>query len=88
MEEESALYGCVGDKCNITIELYKGGTGKNSFNNETRTIEPGGSTLTWEIVDDVINVTDSFNNDTIGFIYKSENDTLVTVDGKQTHIRK
>lgn len=87
---EHSLGGDAGDDFNNTIELYKGGTGRISWNNETTGENHGDISLKWEIADDIINIDyeDNFGNNTLGLEYNKEKEALVSVDGKNTFKRK
>lgn len=62
------------------IELYEGGTGKYIINVDMKGFEHT-SSITWEIKDNILNI--SHFGSTTG--YKLENETITTVDGKQSY---
>lgn len=72
---------CIGtwkntNKDNDTITIYQGGTGQ--FGKGT-----GGYSLTWEIKDNILNIT--YSGFTEGF--DIEKDKMVSVNGKDTYIK-
>ena len=79
----------AGDRCVQTIEFYKGGTGKISWNNITSNVNSGTYSVTWEINDDVVNLTYTTKITTVinGYEYNCETDTLTSVDGSKTFDR-
>ena len=83
LKESATLVGQAGDNYSKTIELYKGGTGRVYWKNETSGKDSSNVSLTWEIVDDVVNITYSIadSESAEGFEYNIEADTLTKVDG-------
>lgn len=58
-----------------SIELYEGGTGKT-----------GGTPLTWEIKENILNITENYYNFGTGTkSYKIENKTMTSVDGEKVY---
>ena len=80
----------VGDVYTNTIELYKGGTGKIYWKNETRNEDGSNTSLSWETQDDVININYSLagSDRFVGYIYNAENDTITSADNKYTFYRQ
>ncbi len=66
-----------------TMELYKGGTGKG-FNTKS----DSHYTISWEIKDDILNITikGAIRDDTTGYIVKGG--ILTSVDGEHTYYKK
>lgn len=82
--------GQKGDVYREVIEIYKGGTGKYSAHNDSDSNVPAaGQSLTWEITDDVLNVTygSGIFSSVEGFVYDATDDTLTTVDNTETYAR-
>lgn len=79
----------AGDTYSQTIELYKGGTGKIYWYNETRNHEGNDYSLTWEIEDGVVNITYGIFgfNSYEGLEYDFETDTLTMIDGSKVFDR-
>ena len=89
LTEASVYYENVGDKCVQTIELYKGGTGRIYWYNETADHEGSNVPLTWEIKDDIVNIT--YDIGVVcnkGYEYDYETDKLKTVDGSRVFERQ
>ena len=89
LTEDSPPVNKAGDTYSQTIELYKGGTGKIYWYNETRNHDGINFSLTWEIEDGVVNIAygvfgiDSYE----GLEYNFETDTLTKIDGGRVFYR-
>ena len=89
LAEASFPYENVGDKCVQTIELYKGGTGRIYWYNETCDHEGSNVPLTWEIKDDLVNITYELGVvGSYGYEYDYKTDKLKTVDGSKVFERQ
>ena len=72
-----------------TIELYKGGTGRIYWYNETCDHEGSNVPLTWEIKDDLVNITYELGVvGSYGYEYDYKTDKLKTVDGSKVFERQ
>ena len=67
-----------------TIEVYKGGSGRIYWRNETRDEDSSNVPLSWTIDDEILNIVYSIagSSSKEGYEYDKENDTLNSVDGK------
>lgn len=75
-----------GDIITWTFYNYEGGSGKFTITNSRTPLQNGEFNTTWEMKDEVVNIT--YSSITMGFRVDKDNDTLNPVDGSSKVLKR